>query len=154
MGSDRFKGSPYQLVAELFFYFSHTAHRQREPIDSKEVSALKLSGTAVAVQYQTGEYVHRLVLCVCVCVLVCVHPPFLQGRVLSCIYRASRDGWTARQFHQLCDLKVLTTLLTFTFFCLIFAYGPCSLSLSLSRARARALSISLSAIVRARAWWL
>jgi WD40 repeat protein len=31
-------------------------------IDSKAVSPLKLSDTAVAVQYQTGEYVHRLVL--------------------------------------------------------------------------------------------
>ena len=31
-------------------------------IDSKDVSPLKLSDTAVAVQYQTGEYVHRLVL--------------------------------------------------------------------------------------------
>jgi hypothetical protein len=30
---------------------------------------------------------------------------YLQGRVLECIFRASRDGWTARQFHEQCDLK-------------------------------------------------
>jgi hypothetical protein len=66
-------------------------------------------------------YVHAHIhthVCVCLCdmcVCVCVYT-FLQGRVLSCIYRASRDGWTARQFHELCDLKVLTTLLSFTYF--------------------------------------
>lgn len=30
---------------------------------------------------------------------------YLQGRVLECIYKASRDGWSARQFHTLCDYK-------------------------------------------------
>ena len=30
---------------------------------------------------------------------------YLEGRELECIYRASRDGWTARQFHQCCDVK-------------------------------------------------
>ncbi len=30
---------------------------------------------------------------------------YLQGRVLECVFRASRDGWTARQFHERCDLK-------------------------------------------------
>ena len=30
---------------------------------------------------------------------------YLQGRKLECFYRASRDGWTARRFHELCDVK-------------------------------------------------
>ena len=30
---------------------------------------------------------------------------YLQGRKLECFYRATRDGWTARQFHELCDVK-------------------------------------------------
>ena len=72
----------------------------------------------------TRTHILVCVCSLCVCVCVCVYT-FLQGTVLSCIC-ASRDGWTARQFNEMCDLKVLTTLLTFTYFSCSTAMAFCS----------------------------